>query len=188
MRENPPCIATSTASSTVAVLGSVTMSIRGIITSRTVVSANSKMLLIISVSSSSSTPSSSPTVTSRRSSSSVTKGPRCLICPPSRRTSELVIALNEKTMGRRSQAAPRTGPTSIRAQRMGFCTAAVFGVISQKMRTIKEIRIVEMSSPKFDEKRSASTVAILEATMTATLLTIRMVERKTFGWESKRSI
>ena len=58
-----------------------TMSIRGIITSRTVMSPISMMPWIISRSSSSMIPSSSPTVTSIFSSSSVTNGPRTLPRP-----------------------------------------------------------------------------------------------------------
>src|SRR5438552_3788923 len=134
---------------------------RGTITSRTVVSANSKILWIISVSSSSSTPCSSPTVSNKRNSSSVTKGPGRLTCPPIRRTRVLVIALSAHTTGCRSHETARTGFTKARAQRSGFCTATVLGAISQKIRTTNEVRIVAISSPKVCEKRKASTVAIL---------------------------
>ena len=188
MREKPPCKARSTASSTVASLSKVTISIRGIITSRTVVSANSKILWIISVSSSSSTPCSSPTVSNKRSSSSVTKGPGRLTCPPMRRTRVLVIALSAHTTGCRSHETARTGFTKARAQRSGFCTATVLGAISQKIRTTNEVRTVAISSPKVREKRRASTVAILAATITATLFTIRIVKRNLFGLESVFSI
>src|SRR6266571_4780671 len=99
-----------------------------------------------------------------------------------------VMALRVTTSGWSSQAATRTGLTRTRAQRMGFCTAAVLGVISQKINTTSEIRTVEMSSPKVSEKRKARTVAMLEATITATLLITRMVERNTFGLVSKFSI
>src|SRR5262249_3363084 len=91
-------------------------------------------------------------------------------------------------MGVRSQAAPRTGPTNVRAQRKGFCTAAVFGVISQKIRTTRESRRVAMSSPQVSENLKERTVAILEATMVATLLTIRIVERNLFGLARSCSI
>src|SRR6266851_741262 len=124
---------------------------------------------------------------SRRSSSSVTNGPRCFTCPPSRRTRKVVITPSDHTTGRKSQAAPCTGFTIARATRIGFCSAAVFGVISQKINTTREVTIEEISSPRVEEMRRASTVAILEATITATLLTTRMVERKVFGWASKRS-
>ena len=147
IREKPPWRARSTASSTVASLSSVTISMRGIITSRTVVSANSKILWIMSVSSSSSTPSSSPTFTSKRSSSSVTNGPRCFIWPPIRRTRVFVMALSATMSGWSNQAAARTGLTRTRAHRIGFCTAVVLGVISQKINTTSEMRIVPISSP-----------------------------------------
>ena len=48
MRENPSSIVTDTNSSRVAVTGTVTMSGRGVITSRTVVSPKAKIELIIS--------------------------------------------------------------------------------------------------------------------------------------------
>src|SRR5579883_3193887 len=97
------------------------------------------------------------------------------------------MALSETTTGWSSQAAARTGLTIARATFNGFCTAAVFGVISQKIRTTSEVIMVERSSPRLVEKRSASTVAIVEATITATLFTIRMVERNVLGCEIKRS-
>src|SRR5438552_14666472 len=98
------------------------------------------------------------------------------------------MTLSERTRGCNTQAAIWSGRTKVRAQRKGLCTAAVFGVISQKIRTMKEIRIVASSSPQVSEKRKASTVAMLEATITATLLTTRFVERKVLGSESSFSI
>src|SRR6516164_1459671 len=105
-----------------------------------------------------------------------------------RRTNTEVITLRETTMGRKSQAVAITKLTSTRAQRNGLCTAVVLGVISQKIKTINEMRTVEINSPKEAENCSANAVAILEATITATLFTTRIVERSVLGSFNTRSI
>ena len=75
-----PCLRIrSTISAIGRLTSTATMSMRGIMTSRTVMSPISMIPWIISRSSSSMIPSSSPTVTSIFSSSSVTKGPRTVL-------------------------------------------------------------------------------------------------------------
>ena|SRR5947207_14270905 len=105
-----------------------------------------------------------------------------------RRTNTEVITLRDATIGRKSHAIVSTKLTSTRAQRKGLCTAVVLGVISQKIKTTREMRTVEINSPREAENCSASAVAMLEATMTATLFTTRIVERNVFGSFSRRSI
>src|SRR5579859_1120487 len=105
-----------------------------------------------------------------------------------RRTNTDVITFSVATIGCKSQDVVTTKLTSTRAQRKGFCTAAVLGVISQKIKTINEMRTVEINSPSEAENCSAKAVAILEATMTATLFTTRIVERNLFGSFNKCSI
>src|SRR5215469_13405990 len=105
-----------------------------------------------------------------------------------RRTNTEVITLRETTIGRKSQAVAITKLTSTRAQRKGLCTAVVLGVISQKIKTINEMRTVEINSPKEAENCSANAVAMLEATITATLFTTKIVESSVLGSFNKRSI
>src|SRR5690242_7415481 len=99
-----------------------------------------------------------------------------------------VMAIRNQTTGRRSQTTALTGITRVRAQRNEFCTAAVLGIISQKISTKSERNTEESNSPQLAENRSAKTVAILEATITATLLKIKIVARKLLGFARSRSI
>ena len=146
--------------------------------SRTRMSPISKIPWIISRSRSSRTPSSSPTSTSIFSSSSVTKGPRTGTLPPIGRTTRLVTPVRMLTMGRITVVATPTNGARLRATRSARCRASVLGAISQTMRTISErSRLTIHSATRSWYRCSASTVAAEEATMIATVLMIRMVDR-----------
>ena len=83
-----------------------------------------------------------------------------------------------------------TGNRIVKAFSMESWEYARFRAAAQRLfrANLRSVAAAAISSPNDCEKRSASTVAMLDATITATLLTIRMVERKVFGWEMRRSI
>ena len=107
MREKPPSIARSIASSTVASAAMATMSGRGSITSRTTVSPNSKIEWMSWRSSTSIDSSSAATSAIARRSSSVTNGPSLRPRPGSRTLPRPISALDSSRKGAKTVTAYR---------------------------------------------------------------------------------
>src|SRR5439155_336607 len=85
--------------------------------------------------------------------------------------------------------APATNLPTRSATRSARCRASVLGVISQSTRTTSDrTRLTSHSATRSRYRCNASRVAADEATMIATVLTIRMVDRYPFGSRCRRSI
>ena len=160
-------------------------STRGTMISRAVVSPNSKMLWIICSSDSSMTPSSSAVPTRNRISSSVTNGLLGAAWSPKRRRNTGGMALSSRFSQPSIQVTARTGPARCNASVSAWRMAIVLGVISQKIsRKAVSAAVVIASALLNSASLTVSSAVNVDATITATLLRTRMVERKSPGLAS----
>ncbi len=153
------------------------ISTRGTITSRTALSVISKMPWIISRSPSSTTPSSSPTATSIFSSSSERNGPRAAARPAPAPAIRRVASVSSRTRGLSTRVRTATGRTSTRATRSACWSAYDFGPISHSTSTTTESATVDQKAAGWPNDCTASRVAQVEATITATVLVTRIAPR-----------
>src|SRR5260370_522448 len=163
-----------------------TMSVRGIITSRTVLSPISMMPWIIWCSCSSITPCSSETWSTVSSSSSVRYGARAARPPVMPR--EMIVTAHR--IGVRKVATRSTGPAAASAQRSACAMASVLGVTSAAIsRTIDSTSDTSSVSHSLNPDGAPARVKIeslisavaVEATMSASVLVNRTVDRNRLG-------
>ncbi len=135
--------------------GTVTMSGRGIMTSRTIVSPNSMIDSMRARSSSSMTPSSTPSsATASSSSSDDTNGP-CLSPDPG--STRLETAMRPRVARRTgaNRATARTGRATASDTRSGLSTAHVLGAVSASTNTTPTSMAIATTMPTTPKRRSA---------------------------------
>ena len=153
----------------------VTMSTRGVMTSRIGRSAEANRLSIISRSTCSMLPPSSPSSARARTSASVTDRSAGRLTPNSFRTRPLRARNTTATGSSTLVTTMRIGATAM-PYRSGYRAANVFGVISPATSTIAVMPNVATMGPTDSLIRStASTVAMEVARMLTKLLATRMV-------------
>ena len=86
-------------------------------------------------------------------------------------------ALRPPTSGLSRLVRTRTGPASASANRSLKRSASDFGAISQKIRTMIDSTIVPIACGTLLRYESMSSAVHVETTITATVLSVRIVER-----------
>src|SRR6266487_868972 len=185
------CLKSLTRSRSCARFSTATMSVRGIITSRTVLSPISMMPWIIWCSCSSITPCSSETCRTVSSSSSVRYGARDPRPPVMPR--EMIVTAQR--IGLKKVAIRSTGPAAASATRSALAIASVLGVTSAAIRmtidkkndtsSVSHSRHVSGTPARVSIESVISAVAV-EATIRANVFVNKTVDRNRFGSERRR--
>ena len=164
MRERPDAIARSRASRTLAVFAMSTMSIRGTMTSRTMVSPNSITDRMKLRSSEAMASSSCATSAMARTSDSVIRWVWPVV-PKSPITTWAMESSNVEThlMGQNFSSAPTTGAVASAAL-SGYWTAKFFGMASKMTKMTITSPTVAMKTPAAPNNRSARTPTMVADT------------------------